>query len=467
MTGDLDAIYSREWVDQDFAGMQPEFDVVGEALDRIYCPHTAIDVGCGPGLLLRALRERGIDAVGLEGSSHCIAYAEAHTGMAAHIRKADLRLLDAADVEDGPFDLVVCTEVAEHIPEEHAGHLVALLCELAAAGTRESFVGSASRGWVVFTAAPPGQGGHDHVNERSMGYWIELFLAEGFGLNPEATRITASAIGGLQRQAHLARNLAVFHRRDAGVLPCLVGARLNPSFSLVLNHAPWVPERRAAKRRMLMQLTPLARRIPFFLHDTDYRQGGTVGKVERVDFSFAQWRWSVCQDVTHHLFCTDDLLLHPLFWNVLRAMVEAAPRAVIGLLSNHPEAPALAATRRFYATNSWVVGPCYVVPHPELVDFLAWPGTVAKDAVGYGWSDDATLNDWVTFGGPKRALHPIPTPISHERVLSTWGHTAHGDAYSHERVSWLECEPDGDMTNPEYWRALGGPEAAPMLDLPK
>jgi hypothetical protein len=33
---------------------------------------------------------------------------------------------------------------------------------------------------IVFSAAPPGQGGHDHVNERSYDYWRALFYRRGY-----------------------------------------------------------------------------------------------------------------------------------------------------------------------------------------------------------------------------------------------------------------------------------------------
>lgn len=246
---------------------------------------------------------------------------------------------------------------------------------------------------------------------------------------------------------------------------------MKPTFSLLANHAPFGPQaRKDTLRRMLVELTPLARGLPFWLHDTDYRNGGAADleqpgnpKPRNVDFTIAQWRWAAAQDTTHHLFVTDDLELAPMFIDVLEAMAAAVPDGIIGLLSNHPSAPALAGERRWYCTNSWVVGPCYVVPHRHMLAALAWAERAgAKD---HGWSDDATLNEWITFHGPGRAYHPIPTPIEHLRVLpSTWAHTGHGDEYSHERVSWrgARVEP-WTMTSYAYWNELGGPEAAPML----
>src|SRR6185436_3241542 len=59
------------------------------------------------------------------------------------------------------FDLVVCLEVAEHLPSEHAKPFVESLVRLAPA--------------VLFSAAIPGQGGTHHINERWQDYWAALF----------------------------------------------------------------------------------------------------------------------------------------------------------------------------------------------------------------------------------------------------------------------------------------------------
>jgi SAM-dependent methyltransferase len=207
-------IYTAEWFAHDFDGLQPEFDIVAGAIEALFRPLTAVDVGCGPGMVVKALRELGVEAVGIEGSDHGIAYAEEHVGVGEHIRKADLRLLVAELVEGSPFDLVVCTEVAEHLEAKHADHLVDLLCELAKPGRRESFVASIARGWVVFTAAPPGQGGHDHVNEQPLGYWVEKFSARGFEVHIEATRLLMPALEPLRRLGHMRRNMLVLRRPE-------------------------------------------------------------------------------------------------------------------------------------------------------------------------------------------------------------------------------------------------------------
>ena len=64
------------------------------------------------------------------------------------------------------YDVVMSMEVAEHLPEKSAKGYVRLLCECAPV--------------VVFTAAPPGQGGTDHLNEQLMEYWVGLFKQHAF-----------------------------------------------------------------------------------------------------------------------------------------------------------------------------------------------------------------------------------------------------------------------------------------------
>lgn len=64
------------------------------------------------------------------------------------------------------FDLCLCLEVLEHIPEQFANAAVKLLCSLSDT--------------VLFSAAIPGQGGVQHVNERWQSWWEEKFNDNGF-----------------------------------------------------------------------------------------------------------------------------------------------------------------------------------------------------------------------------------------------------------------------------------------------
>lgn len=130
-------------------------------LDLGFSPGSILDVGCGRGVWLAAWKSRGAECVlGLDG-----AYVQPGT---LRIAPEEFRATDLAFPFDlgRRFDLVQCLEVAEHLPEAAAGPLVASL-------TRHGDV-------VLFSAAPPGQGGEHHVNERPPEYWFERFAAHGY-----------------------------------------------------------------------------------------------------------------------------------------------------------------------------------------------------------------------------------------------------------------------------------------------
>lgn len=127
------------------------FDIVGVT--------SVLDVGCGSCEWLRAWGELGVtDLAGVEGSS-----------AAPSIPTANISLVDLATEPfdlGRRFDLVTSLEVAEHIPEFASGRFV------------DSLVAHADV--VLFSAAVPGQGGWNHINEQWPGFWIDLFASRGF-----------------------------------------------------------------------------------------------------------------------------------------------------------------------------------------------------------------------------------------------------------------------------------------------
>jgi SAM-dependent methyltransferase len=130
-------------------------------LVELIAPRSVIDIGCGTGIWLAALRERGVeDIFGVDGPW---VPQEQLAIPATLFRRHDLtKPLDLGR----RFDLALSLETAEHLPEE------------AAAGFVETLVGLAPV--VVFSAAVPGQGGHHHVNERWPSYWVDLFARHGY-----------------------------------------------------------------------------------------------------------------------------------------------------------------------------------------------------------------------------------------------------------------------------------------------
>lgn len=155
---------------------------------------SVIDVGCGTGALLEALRDRGCDVFGLEYSEAALKYCHAR-----QLIVAKFNLERDVFNENRSFDIAVSMEVAEHLPKKAADRYVALLAQLS--------------NTIVFTAAPIGQGGTDHVNEQPPSYWIAKFQIHGFSHAEEISqRWRESWKNTGDVDGFYYRNLMIFHR---------------------------------------------------------------------------------------------------------------------------------------------------------------------------------------------------------------------------------------------------------------
>lgn len=151
----------------------------------------------------------------------------------------------------GTYDLVLCLEYAEHLPESRAASFVADLASMAPV--------------VAFSAAIPAQGGHGHVNEQWPTYWESYFAAVGYRM-VDALRESLWNVPGVP--AYIAQNLllAIDDRRigDYPQLARLAADRSGGVRSLVHpriyeRHLPGRVER-PRWRPMRSQLRAAARR---------------------------------------------------------------------------------------------------------------------------------------------------------------------------------------------------------------
>jgi SAM-dependent methyltransferase len=159
-TGRHDEIYDKAYYDKFVEPtMAMSAEAIAQSITATFAPRSVIDVGCGTGLLLASLARRGVSVVGLEYSVAALELCRA--------RGLDVRAFDIENEAPPPLvaDLVVSTEVAEHLPEACAGRYVDLLCRLSDT--------------VVMSAAVPGSGGTDHTNEQPNQYWIDRLEAKG------------------------------------------------------------------------------------------------------------------------------------------------------------------------------------------------------------------------------------------------------------------------------------------------
>ena len=143
--GDYESISSLEL---------PQAKILANWCKSVINPKRAIDLGCGPGIYVHALRSLDVDAIGYE--------LDPRADDINHvIRKSLLDVKDHAD-------LIYCIEVAEHIEPKYSQDIVNKIYETLEPG-----------GTLIFSAANLGQGGTDHINCRPIEYWIKKFTDRG------------------------------------------------------------------------------------------------------------------------------------------------------------------------------------------------------------------------------------------------------------------------------------------------
>jgi 2-polyprenyl-3-methyl-5-hydroxy-6-metoxy-1,4-benzoquinol methylase len=193
------AIYNDEYfaktIEPSAASAAP---VIVRTAMRDFAPSAVLDVGCGTGAMLAGFRSAGCRVRGLEYADAAIEFCR-NRGL--DVTKFDLEKDEAAP-STGPYDLVISMEVAEHLPESVADRYVALLASMVAPG-----------GALVFTAAHPGQGGTDHVNEQPAEYWQAKISARGLVFDPARTTAWREEWKqSSQVESFYFENLMVFHR---------------------------------------------------------------------------------------------------------------------------------------------------------------------------------------------------------------------------------------------------------------
>ncbi len=159
----MEAIYDDAFFSAQQDGSRLSAKLVAPFIIELLHPSSVIDIGCGRGTWLAAFIENGVtDITGVDGD-----YIDRdklyipQEAFHAHNLSSPFNL-------ERRFDLVICLEVAEHLPESNADSFVESLCQLGPA--------------VVFSAAIPYQGGTNHLNEQWQDYWVSKFANNGYVL---------------------------------------------------------------------------------------------------------------------------------------------------------------------------------------------------------------------------------------------------------------------------------------------
>lgn len=125
--------------------------------------NSVLDIGCGTGPWLSVAHSLGLqDIAGVDGN-----YVDRSLLLFETAQFTPCDISKPFDVGRS-FDLVQCLEVAEHVPSACARTLVSNI-------VRHGRL-------VMFSAAVPGQGGENHINEQPYEYWRDQFVAHDYRL---------------------------------------------------------------------------------------------------------------------------------------------------------------------------------------------------------------------------------------------------------------------------------------------
>jgi len=153
-------IYNEDFYDYQYVGSLKSAEIIINILLDYLELNSVLDVGCGVGPWLKVYKSKGASVIGIDGD-----YVNKQKLL---IDEADFIPADLKQVVslNKTFSMAQSLEVAEHIPEPYADRFVQTLVDHSEC--------------VLFSAAVPGQGGEDHVNERPLEYWREKFEKKGY-----------------------------------------------------------------------------------------------------------------------------------------------------------------------------------------------------------------------------------------------------------------------------------------------
>lgn len=193
-----DAYYYRHCCGNPYERTQEWLDFFGRIADvivRRIQPQTVLDVGCAMGFLVESLRERNIDAHGIDVSEYAIQHVRPDLQPYCHV---------SSILEPLPrrYDLIVSIEVLEHLSSTLCEDAIKNIC----AATDD----------VLFSSTPFDYREPTHVNVQPLEYWAEFFALNGFvrDFDFDASFITPWAVRFRKTTEPWHRIIRLYERRE-------------------------------------------------------------------------------------------------------------------------------------------------------------------------------------------------------------------------------------------------------------
>lgn len=200
----MDQIYNADYYHSGCGPIpyeQPEYwvDFFGKVADKIvstFQPRTVLDAGCAMGYLVAALRDREVQAFGVDISNYAISMVRDDIKPYCLVGSLTEALPETLPSK---YDLVVTIEVLEHLSETDGKNAVANLCRLSDT--------------VIFSSTPDDITEPTHVNVQQREYWSRLFAEQGFynDLALKPNYITSYAVC-YRRQTDIVSQIELYER---------------------------------------------------------------------------------------------------------------------------------------------------------------------------------------------------------------------------------------------------------------
>jgi GT2 family glycosyltransferase/SAM-dependent methyltransferase len=189
--------HTMRWGDQAFPddSTTGSIDRLAERIMLDLQPATVLDAGCGSGYLVRALRNRGVEAWGIDSSE---------TSIGKMLPESQPYCRVGSILESLPqphFDLVICIDVVEHLSPEEAIRAVENLCQ----HTDD----------ILFSSFPLDSNDPPHVTFQPPEYWAAIFNRYGFihDLEFDTSFIAPWAMRFLKAKLQSEDQISMFERK--------------------------------------------------------------------------------------------------------------------------------------------------------------------------------------------------------------------------------------------------------------
>ncbi|MBR1779546.1 MAG: glycosyltransferase [Clostridia bacterium] len=139
------------------------FSKIATEIIRKFNPRTVLDAGCAMGYLVEALREKGIEAYGVDISDYAISNVDEKIKPYCVVHSITEKLPDNFPTK---YDLVITIEVLEHLFPDDGIKAIANLCQYSDT--------------IIFTSTPSDIENITHVNVQQQEYWCKEFAKNGF-----------------------------------------------------------------------------------------------------------------------------------------------------------------------------------------------------------------------------------------------------------------------------------------------